>query len=92
MKNRFRQLDDLVLDLKGLVLVRELLQERGASSEEIAAHEVEILRVRERLAQTARMLSRPLLEAGAQSSRRVVRAPRRAGPGGMRPAEIQLLT
>jgi hypothetical protein len=46
----FRVLDDLVLHLKGLVLVRDLLRRRGASSEEIAAHSAEIERVRLRLA------------------------------------------
>jgi hypothetical protein len=82
----FRQLDDLVLDLKGLVLVRELLRERGT---DVGALEVEIDRVRNRL---ARFVSGPKPEAAAQSPRRTVPAQRRAVPGGMRPAEIQLLT
>ena len=85
MKN-FRQLDDLVLDLKGLVLVRELLRERGT---DVGALEVEIDRVRNRL---ARFVSGPKPEAAARSSRRGGNAPRRAAPGGMRPAEIQLQT
>jgi hypothetical protein len=47
----FSRLDDLVLHLKGLVLVRELLRKRGASLEEIDAHGVEIDRVRTQLAE-----------------------------------------
>ncbi len=85
MKN-FRQLDDLVLDLKGLVLVRELLRERGT---DVGALEVEIERVRNRL---ARFVSGSKPGAAARSSRHVVTAPRHAVPGGMRPAKIQLLT
>jgi hypothetical protein len=54
MGNRFREIDDLVLNLKGLVLVRELLESRGARADDIAAHSVEIERVRERLASTVR--------------------------------------
>ena len=45
MKN-FRQLDDLVLDLKGLVLVRELLRGRGTDVRKL---DVRIMRVREQL-------------------------------------------
>jgi hypothetical protein len=89
MKN-FRQLDDLVLDLKGLVLVRELLRERGT---DVAALETEIDQVRNRL---ARFVSGPKPGpkpgAAARSSRRVVPARRRGAPGGTRRAEIQLLT
>jgi hypothetical protein len=50
-KTNFRRIDDLVLHLKGLVLVRELLKERGASFEELDAHTTEINRVRLRLAE-----------------------------------------
>jgi hypothetical protein len=50
---RRRELDDLVLRLKGLVLVRALLEERGASQEELAVHSEEITRVRSELARTA---------------------------------------
>ena len=85
MKN-FRQLDDLVLDLKGLVLVRELLRDRGT---DVSALEPEIDRLRNRL---ACFVSGRKPEATGQSSRRGAIAPRRAVPGGMRPAEIQLLT
>jgi hypothetical protein len=49
MENRFHEIDDLVLQLKGLVLVRELLESRGAGAHEIDAHSAEIERVRERL-------------------------------------------
>ena len=53
-KTRRRELDELVLRLKGLVLVRALLEERGASQEEVAAHSEEIARVRSQLARSAR--------------------------------------
>ena len=46
----FRELDDLVLQLKGLVLVRKLREERGANDAELAMFHAEIDRVRERLA------------------------------------------
>jgi hypothetical protein len=49
---RFRQLDDLVVQLKGLVLVRKILRERGTNVEEIDA---EIVRIRERLADEVRV-------------------------------------
>ena len=49
---RFRQLDELVVQLKGLVLVRKVLRERGTNVEEIDA---EILRVRERIAEKVRV-------------------------------------
>jgi hypothetical protein len=54
MGNRFREIDDLVLHLKGLVLVRELLEARGAGADEIDAHSAEIERARERLARAVR--------------------------------------
>jgi hypothetical protein len=54
MENRFHEIDDLVLQLKGLVLVRELLESRGAGAREIDAHSVEIERVRERLSNAVR--------------------------------------
>jgi hypothetical protein len=54
MGNRFREIDDLVLHLKGLVLVRELLEARGARRHEIDAHSAEIERVRDRLARAVR--------------------------------------
>jgi hypothetical protein len=49
-----RHIDDLVLHLKGLVLVRALLESRSASRAELAAHDVEITRVRAELAQVVR--------------------------------------
>jgi hypothetical protein len=49
-----RKLDDLVLHLKGLVLVRALLESRGASHVEVAAHDDEITRVRTKLAKVVR--------------------------------------
>ncbi len=54
MGNRFYEIDDLVLHLKGLVLVRELLARRGAPAGEIDAHSAEIERVRARLARAVR--------------------------------------
>jgi hypothetical protein len=59
----FRQLDDLVLDLKGLVLVREPLRDRGT---DVSALEPEIDRLRDRL---ACLVSRKP-EAAGQSPRR----------------------
>jgi hypothetical protein len=49
-----RELDDLVLQLKGLVHVRALLEDRGASAAELAAHSDEIARVRTELAESAK--------------------------------------
>lgn len=46
----FRELDDLVLHLKGLVLVRGLRERRGADDGELQMYGVEIDRVREQLA------------------------------------------
>jgi hypothetical protein len=48
-----RELDDLVLQLKGLVHVRALLESRGASAAELAEHREEIDRVRGELARLA---------------------------------------
>jgi hypothetical protein len=45
-----RRLDDLVLQLKGLVHVRALLETHGASGAELDAHSDEIARVRAELA------------------------------------------
>jgi hypothetical protein len=49
--NTFRELDDLVLHLKGLVMVRKLREERGADPGELLTYSDEIDRVRDRLAQ-----------------------------------------
>lgn len=50
MELGFRELDDLVLNLKGLVLVRALREQRGADDGELALYSAEIERVRDRLA------------------------------------------
>jgi hypothetical protein len=44
-----RRLDDLVLQLNGLVYVRALLETHGASAAEVTAHSDEITRVRAEL-------------------------------------------
>ena len=44
-------IDDLLLQARGLVLVREILSGRGASPAELDAHTREFERVRRRLAQ-----------------------------------------
>jgi len=49
-EQKFHELDDLLLHLKGLVLVRALLAERGASEAELSEHGAEIARVRGELA------------------------------------------
>jgi hypothetical protein len=43
-------IDDLLLQARGIALVRDVLAERGASSADIAAHTRELERVRARLA------------------------------------------
>jgi hypothetical protein len=45
-----REIDDLLLHIRGLVLVRPLLASRGASRDELDAHEHELDRLRSRLA------------------------------------------
>jgi hypothetical protein len=45
-------IDDLLLQARGLVLVREILAQRGASRAELDAHTRELERVRSRLAET----------------------------------------
>ena len=49
-QRKFREVDELVLHLKSLVLVRALLAERGASEAELEEHGAEIDRVRAELA------------------------------------------
>ena len=49
----FRELDDLVLHLKGLVLVRDLREGRGADDDELDQYDAEIDRLRGRLADSA---------------------------------------
>jgi hypothetical protein len=46
-----REIDDLLLEVRGLALVRDLLAARGASSEEISAHTGALERARARLAE-----------------------------------------
>jgi hypothetical protein len=53
------EIDDLLLQARGLVLVRGLLADRGASSTEIEAHTDELERVRTRLAATTRGSDEP---------------------------------
>jgi hypothetical protein len=50
----FRELDDLVLHLKGLVLVRKVQETRGAGHDELHMYGAEIDRVRDRLAELVR--------------------------------------
>jgi len=45
-----REIDQLLLQIKGLVYVRELLLQRGASETELEEHSAEIGRLRWRLA------------------------------------------
>jgi hypothetical protein len=45
-----REVDDLLLHLRGLVLVRGILEQRGVTAAEIEEHSAEIERLRERLA------------------------------------------
>ena len=45
-----REIDDLLLRLRGLVLVRDLLEQRGATAAEVDEHAREADRVRARLA------------------------------------------
>lgn len=56
-----REIDDLLLRLRGLVLVRDLLAQRGATAAEIDEHSREADRVRARLA--ALIGGRPEAEA-----------------------------
>jgi hypothetical protein len=50
MQDRFRELDDLVLNLKGLVLVQQLREREGAEGAELQMYDAEIERVRDQLA------------------------------------------
>ena len=50
----FGELDDLVLHLKGLVLVRKVQETRGADNDELRMYGAEIERVRDRLAELVR--------------------------------------
>ena len=50
----FRKVDDLLLHLKGLVLVRQVRERRGADEGELLMYGVEIDRVRNQLAMLVR--------------------------------------
>lgn len=54
LSDGFRKLDDLVLTLKGLVLVRRVRERRGADEGELLMYGAEIQRVRGKLARLAR--------------------------------------
>jgi hypothetical protein len=64
MDHAFQQLDDLVLHLKGLVLVRKYRERHGADPSELAMFSEEIERVRDRLATVVRYGNIP--QAAAQ--------------------------
>jgi hypothetical protein len=64
MDHAFQQLDDLVLHLKGLVLVRKYRERHGADPSELAMFSEEIERVRDRLATLVRYGNIP--QAAAQ--------------------------
>jgi hypothetical protein len=48
-----RELDDLLLHIRGLVVVREILRQRGASAAELDQHTAELERLKSRLAELA---------------------------------------
>jgi hypothetical protein len=50
MASELRTIDDLLLHLKGLVLVRGLREQRGADDGELRMYDEEIERVRDELA------------------------------------------
>jgi hypothetical protein len=50
----FRRLDDLVLQLKGLVLVKALRERSGADEGELGMYRTEIARLRDDLAELVR--------------------------------------
>ena len=49
-----REIDDLLLHMRGLAVVRDILSSRGASSAEISAHTNELESVRSRLTELIR--------------------------------------
>ena len=55
-----RRIDDLLLELKGLVHVRALLETRGVPPTELAKHSDAITRVRDELAKVSRAQARTL--------------------------------
>jgi hypothetical protein len=58
-----RRIDDLLLQLKGLVHVRALLETRGVSAVELAKHSEAIARVRDELARLGRVQATELAAA-----------------------------
>ncbi len=60
-----RELAGVLLHLRGLVLVRELLAQRGASPAEIEEHSAEIERIRDRLARLVMETSHEVYGAAA---------------------------
>jgi hypothetical protein len=48
-----REIDDLLLHIRGLVVVREILEQRGASAAELEEHTAELERLKHRLARLA---------------------------------------
>jgi hypothetical protein len=48
-----QEIDDLLLHIRGLVLVREILRQRGATAAELDAHTAELERLKGRLAEIA---------------------------------------
>jgi hypothetical protein len=64
MARSFGELDDLVLHLKGLVLVRDLRRRRGADDDELTLYGNEIERVRAKLASLVRTQARSESIAG----------------------------
>jgi hypothetical protein len=53
MTGREREIEELLLHLRGLVFVRAILEQRGARDVDVAQLESEITRVRADLARTA---------------------------------------
>jgi len=58
-----RKIDDLLLQLKGLVHVRALLETRGVSAAELAKYSDAIARVRDELARVSRAQGKTLAAA-----------------------------
>jgi hypothetical protein len=54
MRNHHSTELDLLVQLKGLVRSRKLLESDGATAEKLAAHDAEIVRAHERLAREVR--------------------------------------
>ena len=50
-----REIEELLLHLRGLVFVRAILEQRGTPEAELARHAAEIARVRGDLARTAQV-------------------------------------